>query len=416
MTPLHAQHIVPASSSTKIRLSLLATALVDALGGPTEFHRRFSFPPVTSMIPSSGFGLPKGVWTDDTSMALCLARSIASSNARGIQDGFDEHDQLRAYIAWWTRGELSAVGRCFDIGGTVSRSLSIYSSYVDAKDSLEKIKTEMNHESCSGNGSLMRVLPIGLAYWKSESKARMYARRSSTTTHPNEMCQEACEVWIGAIVKTMQSACPTTTTSTTLPEAPTERNLSKLDLLEYFASFPYRNKDLRDALSCAPPTGLDSSETTDRNTQLEAHYRAHHPILKLIVTTSEEITKRSKRGSNINIADPLNLPSESVLPSSGYVLRTLVAALYCFFVSSTFEDGAILAANLGDDSDTVGAVYAGLAGCWYAGDEATMGEEPGAEKDSLFWSKRVDEWKKDLVRRDLVEKVAEELVEFEARW
>jgi ADP-ribosylglycohydrolase len=83
-------------------------------------------------------------------------------------------------------------------------------------------------------------------------------------------------------------------------------------------------------------------------------------------------------------------------------LHTIVAALYCFFATKTFEEGAILAVNLGNDADTVGAVYAGLAGCWYASDDG----------QGMFWTEGVQEWKQHLVRKDLVEEVAAELVTF----
>jgi ADP-ribosylglycohydrolase len=84
-----------------------------------------------------------------------------------------------------------------------------------------------------------------------------------------------------------------------------------------------------------------------------------------------------------------------------------VAALYCFLATETFEEGAILAVNLGSDADTVGAVYAGLAGCWYAA-------ENDWDERGMFWTEKVYQWKDGLVRRDLVEEVAEELVAFSA--
>ncbi len=53
--PLHLQNATKAAPATKIRASILATALVDALGGPAEFHGRFSFDVVDSMIPNANF-------------------------------------------------------------------------------------------------------------------------------------------------------------------------------------------------------------------------------------------------------------------------------------------------------------------------------------------------------------------------
>ncbi|KAF5345771.1 hypothetical protein D9758_011865 [Tetrapyrgos nigripes] len=416
MSILSTQLVTPASPSNKIRLSLLATALVDALGGPAEFRRRFSFKTVTSMVSNHNFNLPKGVWTDDTSMALCLARSIGSSKLRGVEDGFDEHDQLTAYTNWWSRGELSATGRCFDIGNTISRALSIYEPYVNAKDpaarakGLREIKTQLDHEDCSGNGSLMRVLPVGLAYWEEEEKARIGMRGM-------DRCYRQSDA--GSLRPVGVSGSQTTT-------------FSKLDLLEYFTTFPYQNEELRKALAVpVPDLPNDNLGKSDRDAaQLESYYRTNHPIIRLIIDTHAEHVKAKRQSTSLPI------PSEKALPSSGYVLHTLVAALYCFFASSTFEEGAILAVNLGNDADTVGAIYGGLAGVWYAGDVLEGYSNSGIfgkfsssviaayrslgsaneeeETTKRFWSKRVDGWRKDLVKREFIEEVAEELVQFQA--
>ena len=69
------------------------------------------------MIGGGPFGLAPGEWTDDTSMALCLAESLVE---RG---GFDPRDQMERYVRWWRDGHLSSNGRCFDIGVTVSSAL-----------------------------------------------------------------------------------------------------------------------------------------------------------------------------------------------------------------------------------------------------------------------------------------------------
>ncbi|KAJ6623936.1 ADP-ribosylglycohydrolase-domain-containing protein [Mycena sp. CBHHK59/15] len=260
--PLHTQRVTPSSPETKIRLSLLATAMVDALGGPAEFRPRFSFDFISALLPNDNFGLPPGVWTDDTSMTLCLARSLATVGA------FDEGDQLDAYLEWWSSGTLSATGECFDIGNTTQRALSIYedarnevvgrrkagirqlvrkvanrrNTLTQAEKSeaaaiaLPRIRENMSGESCGGNGSLMRVLPVALAYWRDAGVAQAFARRSSETTHPNPACAEACEVWTGAIARVLQAA--------TTPGA----SLTKLDVLHYFATFPYVTDPLRAAL------------------------------------------------------------------------------------------------------------------------------------------------------------------------
>jgi len=369
---------------------MLAVATVDALGGPAEFRSRFSFPLITSMVPNAHFGLPAGVWTDDTSMTLCLARSLSTYAPPGADSrvgklgGFDEVHQLDMYSRWWKRGYLSATGSCFDIGGTIQRALFMWSNRNSAFSSeskanqraLDRIKAELDGDYCCGNGSLMRILPIGLAYWRNEEMARKYAYRSSEVTHPNKLCGEACEVWTRLILRIMNEAT-----------GEMEKKFTKLDLLTEMAGFPYTQTKLRDIL--ALPSSGSPPPNTGTDVELEEYYRAHHPLLALI-------PQSSTKSNSPFLTSPI--PPTNTVPSTGYVLHTLVAALYAFFTTRTFEEGAIMVVNMGDDADTVGAVYGGLAGCWYGG-------ERGSERE-LFWTPKVDEWMGGLVKKELVEEVA----------
>src|SRR3954454_20751543 len=97
--------------------SLLGLAAGDALGTTLEFQRPGSFDPVDDIVGGGPFGLRPGEWTDDTSMALCLATSLVECG------GFDPIDQLRRYVRWHRHGYLSSRNHCFDIGGTVASAL-----------------------------------------------------------------------------------------------------------------------------------------------------------------------------------------------------------------------------------------------------------------------------------------------------
>ena len=101
----------------RFRGCLLGLACGDAVGTAVEFHRRGSFPPLTDMIGGAYFQLKPGQWTDDTSMALCLATSLTELNR------FDPADQMRGYCKWVDEGYLSSNGRCLDVGNTVYDAL-----------------------------------------------------------------------------------------------------------------------------------------------------------------------------------------------------------------------------------------------------------------------------------------------------
>ena len=108
--------------STRERLDryrgcLLGLAVGDALGTTLEFQVPGTFAPVGDMVGGGPFRLRPGEWTDDTSMALCLAESLLEC------DGFDAADQMRRYVRWYREGHLSSTGRCFDIGNTVRYAL-----------------------------------------------------------------------------------------------------------------------------------------------------------------------------------------------------------------------------------------------------------------------------------------------------
>ena len=101
----------------RFRGCLLGLAVGDALGTTLEFKKPGAFRPIEDMVGGGPFSLKPGQWTDDTSMALCLAASLIE---RG---GFDPMDQMRRYVRWWHGGYLSSVGYCFDIGLTVRGAL-----------------------------------------------------------------------------------------------------------------------------------------------------------------------------------------------------------------------------------------------------------------------------------------------------
>ncbi|KAH8833024.1 ADP-ribosylation/Crystallin J1 [Flagelloscypha sp. PMI_526] len=374
-SPLHSQQLVPAPLETKISLTFFSIALVDALGGPVEGKKRFSFPFHSQMEFNDFFGVPKGCWTDDTSMTLCLASSIAT------QPDFDERDQLRKYGEWYETGYMSSTenGQGFGIGLTTSQALAIYFK-MESQECMRimtAIREQLGGERMAGNGSLMRLAPVPLAYWRlGEEKVKECARRSSETTHPNPLCVEVCEMWALLLANVLKQST----------NADSNIRWNKLDVLHWIAQYPWVHPALVESLLTLPRM---LAPVPDDLSQRELFYQQHHPLLCLETVVTADC--------------PFALPSKSDLESSGYVLHTLQAALYAFFATSTFEGGALLAVNLGDDADTVGAVYAALGGLWYGSQDANS--------EDKFWTRRVREWKAHLAKPDLLEMVAHNLHE-----
>jgi ADP-ribosyl-[dinitrogen reductase] hydrolase len=299
----------------RYRGSLLGLAAGDALGTTLEFRPPGTFSPIEDIVGGGPFGLRPGEWTDDTSMALCLAESLVDRR------GFDPLDQLGRFLRWYREGYLSSRGHCFDIGGTVSSALRRFEAtgapYCGSTESFT-----------AGNGSIMRLAPVPLYYASDPREAVARAADSSRTTHGAAEAIDACRYLAALIVGALEGA-------------------SKAELLSnHFA----------------PAPGLwDADPLTPRIDEI----------------ASGSFLRRD--------------PPE--IRGTGYVVRSLEAALWAFDRGSSFREGALLAVNLGDDSDTTGAVYGQLAGAFYGEDGIPQ------------------EWLRSLTMRDFISSLAEKLHE-----
>ena len=156
-------------------------------GTTLEFRSPGSFEPIDHMVGGGPFRLQPGQWTDDTSMALCLATSLIETG------GFEPRDQMERYLRWYRDGYLSATGSCFDIGNTVSSALSAfmltgepYSGPVDP--------------NTAGNGSLMRLAPVPMYFAGDAGRAIERSADSSRTTHGAGEAVDACRYFAGLLV------------------------------------------------------------------------------------------------------------------------------------------------------------------------------------------------------------------------
>ena len=176
-----------AESIDGARGALLGLAVGDALGATVEFKSPGTFEPVTDMIGGGPHGLQPGEWTDDTSMALCLAESLVERR------GFDPNDQLQRYVRWYREGYMSSTGSCFDIGNTTAAALHSFErgggSFAGSTD-----------PRAAGNGSIMRLAPVPIFWHHDPRVAIRYAGDSSRTTHAATEAIDACRYMAGLIV------------------------------------------------------------------------------------------------------------------------------------------------------------------------------------------------------------------------
>ncbi|MFH1081684.1 MAG: ADP-ribosylglycohydrolase family protein [Pseudomonadota bacterium] len=297
----------------RYRGCLLGLAVGDALGTTLEFKQPGSFAPITDMVGGGPFNLKAGQWTDDTSMALCLAESLIECR------GFDPKDQLERYVRWWKEGHLSSTGTCFDIGNTTRTALSAF----------QKTSNPFSGPTdpySAGNGSLMRLAPVPMFFAKDPLEAIEKSGESSRTTHGAPAAIDACRYLGALIVGALHGECK-----------------------EVLLSNHY-----------SPAPG----------------YWQKKPLVPAIA----EVATGSYKLKN---------PPD--IRGTGYVVQSLEAALWAFYHGHSFEEGCLLAVNLGDDADTTGAICGQIAGAFYGGGAIPLS------------------WQKKLSMRNFVHHTAERL-------
>ena len=119
--PLLDPEALAAASNLRGRFlgALIGLATGDAVAAATQYRRPGSFTPVGDMLGGGPFDLPRGAWSDDTAMALCLADSLLERN------GFDARDQMERYRRWQQQGYLSATGQCVGITANTARAIAM---------------------------------------------------------------------------------------------------------------------------------------------------------------------------------------------------------------------------------------------------------------------------------------------------
>lgn len=178
-------------------------------------------------------------------------------------------------------------------------------------------------QGSAGNGSLMRVAPVALFYaLQPELQAMLAAKQSSMVTHSDVRCAQACEIMTLLLHRALRAQ---------------KDQHAKAFLMETLAAY----------LTYSPNC---------------------HPEIRTIA----EGRFVDKARENIY--------------GTGYVIASLEAALWCFYHSESFEQGVLLAANLGDDADTTAAIFGQLAGAFYS-----MNGIPPKWLVQLAWNQHIED-------------------------
>jgi ADP-ribosylglycohydrolase/fructose-1,6-bisphosphatase/inositol monophosphatase family enzyme len=192
--PTSGQSVSDPGRLSRAQGCLLGQFAGDSLGGLVEFRSAASiksdYPEGIYQLADGGtWGILAGQPTDDSEMALMLARSIVQMK------GYKPEAALDAYLHWYGTPP-------FDIGNTTSSALRGAKHSETPQERTEGARQHANTSS-QANGSLMRVSPLGVFGSANPKMAAEWARADSSLTHPHQVCQDACAVFVAAIAKTI---------------------------------------------------------------------------------------------------------------------------------------------------------------------------------------------------------------------
>ena len=211
--------------------SLMGGVVGDAYGSPYEFKIRDTYNITPNMEYNYNFNVPAGSFTDDSSMMLCLAQSLAQCK------GFDPFHQMQNYSAWKRYGFMSSAPDkgCFDIGNVTRTAIHEFDLVQSLKENFTDVEDKLyfgpTGEYTSGNGSVMRLAPIPVFYRKEKLADIMdYAILSSKVTHGSTICIESCALMVLILAKLINGEKKENVLKLTLTDDIKDRIKSKLVL------------------------------------------------------------------------------------------------------------------------------------------------------------------------------------------
>ena len=220
----------------------------------------------------------------------------------------DPLDIMQRFAEWRNHAKYTAHGELFDIGTTTKMAIDNFTVR-----GIPAMECGMDGEQCAGNGSLMRILPVEF-YLQAQPAAGRYEiiRNVSALTHAHICCTLGCFLYCAVAGEIIQ-----------------HRERFKLATLL-----------VRGVIRAVD----DLRQVADADDNRELHYYSR-------------IIDRSV----------YELPADEI-ESSGYVVDTLEAALWCLANTNSYRECLLWAVNLGEDADTVAAVAGSLAGLYYGYD------------------------------------------------
>ena len=177
------------ASKPSIKDSLYGFIVGDAFGVPVEFQDREELQnnPVVDMLEYGTHHVPKGTWSDDTSMTLATMDSLSVNN------GIDYNDMMERFVEWSSNAMYTATDTVFDIGITTRKAL--YNYYSNKNN---PVGCGLDDVRSNGNGSLMRIMPV--CFYLSNRRMNEddkvnIINNISSLTHAHEISKMGCYIY-----------------------------------------------------------------------------------------------------------------------------------------------------------------------------------------------------------------------------
>ncbi|MFC7348659.1 ADP-ribosylglycohydrolase family protein [Chryseobacterium zhengzhouense] len=286
-----------------IKSGIFGVCIGDALGVPVEFRTRDELKrSPVTKMRALGTHRQPAGTWSDDS-------SLMLCLAESLCKEYNLEDIATKFLQWYNEEIWTPHGRVFDIGIATSQAIRRISK--GTSPTLCGGTSEFDN----GNGSLMRILPL-LFYIKDLPIEQRFdkVKEVSSITHGHIRSILACFIYL-------------------------ELALEILNKKEKWEAYKAMQKTVREFLDHNP---ICSQNEMDK----------FHRVLELKV-------------GEYDLA-PLHTLKEEEINSSGYVLHSLEASLWCFLNSESYAEAVLKAVNLGEDTDTTGAITGGIAGIYYA--------------------------------------------------
>ena len=158
----------------------------DCLGSPIQFMPKDGHPHITEMVRCDTFNTPPGYWTDDSSMAFCIAESAVRLGR------YDLADIANNFVRWRYEGFWSSLPHAFDVGSATTAAVNNIRRHGSLKNGSEKSQ---------GNGSIMRFAPSWILNYGNSDRTILYeisdlTHDSSAVRKTIDLMADICDVHV----------------------------------------------------------------------------------------------------------------------------------------------------------------------------------------------------------------------------